>query len=448
MALPVEYGTCRITGRWVNLQGDSIKGSILFTARTKRLTAAASSTVIIPTVHQVSLDPNGEIDVLLPATDDPDVSPVGFTYSVQEKFAGGSTYDIEAPVDGEVDLSTVVEVQAGTGATILQGPAGEPAPVPVTHDWDADGWTPFTRLLVNPHGAATVAETVENSRGRLTGHTDTTDGNRRDWWLRDGTLWADSEITSLWWGPSIMDSAAPLPATPQMGHVHRAVEAPDGTWTAYVVTNNIFGSVGETINLNVWGTDETTLTLGSNGGSSTFSGSLDRALTVTAVRRQELFIWMADLFVSNTHMLAGVVPGDVMTSDVSDNTFDFTDIAVDAVGAGPGYLRFRDPVSTTAVAPTTASGTITPKNRRRYFPYWVKSQLLGTVLRVKVWPIAQAEPDWGDTQRVVSFDTAGANDPAPNIAAAPTGPGYCGLVSAHLRSSAHLEYGETTFRQL
>jgi hypothetical protein len=48
-----------------------------------------------------TLDSNGAFSIALPATDDPDISPSGFTYKVEERFGGKlmRSYDIMIPYD-------------------------------------------------------------------------------------------------------------------------------------------------------------------------------------------------------------------------------------------------------------------------------------------------------------------------------------------------------------
>jgi len=49
----------------------------------------------------------GAFSVTLPATNDPDVVPVNFVYTVEESFPGGRTYTISVPYDtvGSLDLA-------------------------------------------------------------------------------------------------------------------------------------------------------------------------------------------------------------------------------------------------------------------------------------------------------------------------------------------------------
>lgn len=127
MALPANYGTCQITGTWVRLSnGAPLTGRVIFTPSANRIVSEGNAIVVVRpiTAHLV----NGSINVSLPATNDPDISPLGFTYKVEEKFndKSGQTYHIAAPVGGSVDLSTVVNVDPDTGEVFstVPGPPG------------------------------------------------------------------------------------------------------------------------------------------------------------------------------------------------------------------------------------------------------------------------------------------------------------------------------------
>lgn len=373
------------------------------------------------------------------------------TFSLTETTSGADQVIIIGSWVGSTSAattqSTSVEVTAGT-ATASVSVVSISTAQEIIHDWDTDGWDVFTQQIVNPHNSATVATSVTDGRGRITGQANSTDGNRRDFWFRAGTEWADSEIVSLIWGGSIYDSSV---ATPQMGHVHRAVEVSTGVWRAYVVTNNVFGGNPAQQNRNVWETDGSTLTLGSNGNSNNFGSELSRQLTVVSARRVEVAVFsigLSDLFVSNPNRLTGVASGAVMSTSCTDSSFTYTDLAINDFNYAQGYVQFVDPVSDTNISLAPVAGYVMPEDHRLYWPFWLKTKLVGTVLSVKVWPLGETEPPWTDDNFVGTFDTSGDNDPSPNISAAPTGSGYCGLVSAHLRSSAYLEFGEVTFRQL
>ncbi|QUH01458.1 glycerophosphodiester phosphodiesterase family protein [Saccharopolyspora erythraea] len=128
MTAPVpEWGTCRIRGQWVDLTGNPIQGRVTFTASPSVLLAVESQKIILPVPRTVDLDSFGRIDVVLPATDDPDINPVDWTYTVQEIFtaAKGRTYSIAAPVDGDLNLVSVAPGSPSNGSTIIVGPKGD-----------------------------------------------------------------------------------------------------------------------------------------------------------------------------------------------------------------------------------------------------------------------------------------------------------------------------------
>ncbi len=93
MPLTPNLSTVTLGGQYVDVSGAPIAGQVKFTPRTI-LTDADEDQIIIPRTITVDLDANGEFTVVLPATDDPDVAPAGFTYRVEEAFSGGRTYDI------------------------------------------------------------------------------------------------------------------------------------------------------------------------------------------------------------------------------------------------------------------------------------------------------------------------------------------------------------------
>ena len=126
MPLPVDYQTCLVTGEWVNIAtGEPGVGYVKFTPRATRITTQ-SEVIVLPTVRRVWLV-GGVISEEIPATDDPQVQPLEWTYQVTEVINGVTypTYDIEAPVGGTVDLSSVAGV--GSAGTIV-GIPGPPGP--------------------------------------------------------------------------------------------------------------------------------------------------------------------------------------------------------------------------------------------------------------------------------------------------------------------------------
>lgn len=354
---------------------------------------------------------------------------------------------------------------AASAATVSVTVAAALASPEVVHDWTVDGWAPFVEQLVSNDGGGTRAAeqtlSVVAGRGRVTGHAGTGDGSLRVAYEREGTDWENSEVLALWWGGSVFDSGT-SGATPQLGQFHRAYVGADGRWRAIVVTNNIFASDVNVVNQNVWNHEPTNpvddeLELGSNGGSKTYSdATLIRQLSIRAVNRLNFFGWLNQYSVTPQH-LYGLAVGTPVTIDSQDATFDYaTATAVAGVDTGSGTVSMTEVDTLSAVSVKFDSGLIVPSSAsaRRYWPYWVRSQLVGTRLRVKVWRYLDAEPDWSSTDHVVTqdFSLTGvtppvAGTPEPN-ARMPQGVGRCGLIGAHLRNSAYLEYGHFEARRL
>ncbi|WP_432131249.1 hypothetical protein [Streptomyces tendae] len=115
MALPGNFDTITVTGKYVDLLGNAQSGTVTFTSSTTVVDASALVT-IVPVPITATLDSNGAFSISLPATDDPDISPNGYTYKVEERFGGKSlrTYNIIVPYStvGNLDLSTVAPVQS------------------------------------------------------------------------------------------------------------------------------------------------------------------------------------------------------------------------------------------------------------------------------------------------------------------------------------------------
>ena len=106
MALPTNLTTITITGSYVDYSGTAISGQITFTLGDVLRSGidnvmVAPSTVVVPLVA-------GSFSVTLPATNDPDIIPNPYTYTVVESFVGGRTYTISVPYNGgSLDLADI-----------------------------------------------------------------------------------------------------------------------------------------------------------------------------------------------------------------------------------------------------------------------------------------------------------------------------------------------------
>jgi len=109
--------TITITGSYVDITGAAIAGQVKFTPRAI-LKDAAANQIIIPNTVTVTLDANGSFSVVLPATDDTSVVPTNFTYTVEEAFPNGTTFDITVPqgsVGGTIDLADIAPALPSVG---------------------------------------------------------------------------------------------------------------------------------------------------------------------------------------------------------------------------------------------------------------------------------------------------------------------------------------------
>lgn len=118
--LPADLDLVTVRGRYVRLDGTPVAGTVEFST-TNVLTDPASLTTIVPATILAPLDAAGAFSIDLPASDDPDVTPTGWTYSVRENFTGGRpTYSITVPAAAKatgVDLAVVSPVPASAGTS-------------------------------------------------------------------------------------------------------------------------------------------------------------------------------------------------------------------------------------------------------------------------------------------------------------------------------------------
>lgn len=117
MALPTDYDTVEVRGRYTYLTGGPVNGQVKFAGKSIAV-SASTKTVIIPAEISAILGTDGEFSVWLPATDDPDIAPNGWTYTVKEAFPGGRIFEIDVPLSAKVngiDLATVAPTSGASG---------------------------------------------------------------------------------------------------------------------------------------------------------------------------------------------------------------------------------------------------------------------------------------------------------------------------------------------
>jgi hypothetical protein len=113
-----------VVGTYVNLDGSAAAGTVTFTPNTAAGTFfkdTGADVIILPVKFSATLDANGHLSITLPATDDPDESPNGWTYTVTESFATGQrTYSIAVPSSsGTLDLVNAAPTQSVTASVVM-----------------------------------------------------------------------------------------------------------------------------------------------------------------------------------------------------------------------------------------------------------------------------------------------------------------------------------------
>jgi hypothetical protein len=135
MTLPANLSTCHITCTYLATDGTPLAGVVSFTPSPTFFLDPETNTYFAPKPIVGTLTDIGLLDVTVPASDDPDTSPNGFTYIVSESLNSGDeyiynhSYSIKAPSGAELDLAAVVPVENFFGEPITRGPAG-PAGIP------------------------------------------------------------------------------------------------------------------------------------------------------------------------------------------------------------------------------------------------------------------------------------------------------------------------------
>ena len=140
MALPANVTQTTVTGNLVWIDGSPAKGSVTFLPSIEYVLDSASNTNIY--LYEVTevLDEAGHFDVPLIATDDPDLNPTGWTYTVRILLTDPSAlpnqhkpietiFSMVLPTGPAVDIADVTPVQSSPGNAVIVGPKGDPGQV-------------------------------------------------------------------------------------------------------------------------------------------------------------------------------------------------------------------------------------------------------------------------------------------------------------------------------
>lgn len=177
MAVPDSVTSRVVRGTYVDNAGVPQRGTITFRVD-QPLIATVESWGVIPEPIVATLTTSGTFQVTLMATDDLDLFPSGFRYSVQERFNGGyvRTYSIDVPTGadpldlptaaqydpGDVGLAVVHSINGRTG--IVQISAVDLNAIPLAQkgaangvaSLDSGGYVPISQLPAGTTGVTSV----------------------------------------------------------------------------------------------------------------------------------------------------------------------------------------------------------------------------------------------------------------------------------------------------
>lgn len=118
MALPTNLTTVEVSGRYVDHNGSPVRGSVTFDTDYYVLDAG-ENVVVIEAPITVNLDATGSFAVDLIATDDPDMTPTGWTWKLTPNFSGAFPLEFALPAS----------LAPSTDITVLSPALPNPDPV-------------------------------------------------------------------------------------------------------------------------------------------------------------------------------------------------------------------------------------------------------------------------------------------------------------------------------
>ena len=157
MAIGPSVRQVNIAGNYVDFAGNAIQGQIRFTL-VEVLRNGTDDQMVAPSSIVVPLS-SGAFVVTLPATNDPDLVPNPFLYTVEESFPSGRTYTISVPYDsvGTLDLADL-----------------SPTPTITTNYVQMTDQTTFNQLVAN----------ITTLDSRIDQVTDAFEASGKYWYIR------------------------------------------------------------------------------------------------------------------------------------------------------------------------------------------------------------------------------------------------------------------------
>ncbi|MCU1426688.1 MAG: hypothetical protein JWL83_688 [Actinomycetia bacterium] len=280
--------------------------------------------------------------------------------------------------------------------------------------WEhASDWNQLTEVAItNATNSATFSVGAPDTpAGRIT-QTGSEHNDRR--WYLAGESDTNSEIVVEWRGHSRWSDGGG-----QLGTVLRAQRQPDGTMTGYVIWHDYSYGQDQLIHVAAWFADGVHSLQFTQFGAASFD-DLSVVRSVTGASRTS---GVTTLAMANTD---GIRVGDTLSVSLTDTSYSGV-VTVTAVT--PTSLQYQQ------VAPDDAVGsTGSVQDLDAVMPYWVRVQLVGHTISLKVWTAGTPEPSWSDSAHTRVFDDVNG--------VGPTGAGLDGIYAGHLFAGNFAEFGQ------
>lgn len=205
MALPATANTGRVTGTFYGVDGVPLRGTVTFVPSPDRLIVGTQATLLARQIVARTdtqgrlINDAGDLWVDLLGTDDPDVSPVDWTWGVYFRWGNHVSspapygFHFSLPVGAVVDLTEVTPVTVSNGVSVAKGDVGPAGPQGPTGPQGPAGATgPAGPAGVSGGlGAFTAAEAPSAATVDVGEWYYDTDESRPYW--SDGVAWRDAQ---------------------------------------------------------------------------------------------------------------------------------------------------------------------------------------------------------------------------------------------------------------
>lgn len=296
-----------------------------------------------------------------------------------------------------------------------------PISSPVTEQ--ITSWTQLPRIItITQDQTGTIDRTESN--GELRFSQVGAFGNMR---VAHLTQWraADSEIVSLW-GPPSTFTTTPSTNKPQLGHLHRVTQLPDGrTYQGIAVFHDAFLGGPSALHCEVVTFDGVTL---GQFADASLNKTLGKSMRVWHGRRFT-FIGQLCEYICDQQDLRLIEVGDIVkVAGMAVTGLDTPATGAPVTSVVPEEHYFRTSQAGTDGIDGVAGAIVTwvdsTNTAKNIMPYWVRSRVAGNQLLVKQWVIGEREPQTWDN--VVTFTHA----------LTPLDDGWSGIWSGHVQSNS------------